>query len=122
PQRASLPFTSSVSKSKPNEPEDGRGEDGRIRYLLRRRAERRLFFFFGTLPPARRACDRPIAIACLRLFTFLPERPDLSVPRFRSCIARLTLLCAFLPYLAMCRLGGPNGPPSAKSNARAATI
>src|SRR6185436_5473909 len=52
----------------------------------------------GTLPPARRASERPIAIACLRLVTFLPERPLRSVPRLRSCIARLTLLCAFLLY------------------------
>jgi len=36
----------------------------------------------GTLPPARRAWDNPIAIACLRLRTFLPERPERSVPRF----------------------------------------
>ena len=55
----------------------------------------------GTLPPARRASLRPIAIACLRLVTFRPERPDFSVPRLRSCIARLTFVCAFLPYLAM---------------------
>src|SRR5262249_33907882 len=55
----------------------------------------------GTLPPSRRASLRPIAIACLRLVTFRPERPDFSVPRFRSCIARSTLLCAFFPYLAM---------------------
>src|SRR5712692_5599961 len=55
----------------------------------------------GTLAPARRASLRPIAIACLRLVTFLPERPDLSVPCLRSCIARFTLLCAFLPYRAM---------------------
>src|SRR5215467_13070283 len=27
-------------------------------------------FFFGTLPPARRASDNPMAIACLRLLTF----------------------------------------------------
>src|SRR5690349_12230203 len=40
-----------------------------------------------------------MAIACLRLFTFLPERPLFSVPRLRSCIARFTLDCAFLPYL-----------------------
>jgi hypothetical protein len=62
------------------------------------------YFFFllrGTFAPARRACDRPIAIACLRLFTFLPERPLLSVPRLRSCIAFLTFCCAFLPYLAI---------------------
>jgi hypothetical protein len=66
--------------------------------------EDRVYFFFllrGTLAPARRASDRPIAIACLRLFTFLPERPLFSVPRLRSCIARFTFFCAFLPYLAM---------------------
>src|SRR4051812_18412943 len=55
----------------------------------------------GTLPPSLRASLRPIAIACFRLVTFRPERPDFSVPCFRSCIARLTLLCAFFPYLAM---------------------
>jgi uncharacterized protein YjbI with pentapeptide repeats len=58
-------------------------------------------FLFGTLPPARRASDNPMAIACLRLFTFLPELPLLSVPCLRSCIAFLTLDCAFLPYFAM---------------------
>src|SRR6476660_836174 len=61
-------------------------------------------FLRGTFAPARRASLSPIAIACLRLVTFLPERPDLSVPCFRSCIARLTLLCAFFPYFAI-------GPP-----------
>src|SRR5690349_22149241 len=56
----------------------------------------------GTLPPARRASERPMAMACLRLVTFLPDRPLRSVPALRSCIARLTLLCDFLPYrLAM---------------------
>src|SRR5829696_4718793 len=59
------------------------------------------FFFFGTLAPALRAFDKPIAIACLRLFTFLPDRPLLSVPFFRSCIVFLTFCEAFLPYLAM---------------------
>src|SRR5436309_7763178 len=39
-----------------------------------------------------------MAIACLRLFTFLPDRPLLSVPRFRSRMARSTFLPAFLPY------------------------
>ena len=48
-----------------------------------------------------RASDRPMAIACLRLFTFLPERPLFSVPRFRSCIALRTFCCAFFPYFAM---------------------
>ena len=38
-----------------------------------------------------------IAIACLRLVTFLPELPLLSVPRLRLCIALFTLLCAFFP-------------------------
>src|SRR3954469_2833276 len=55
----------------------------------------------GTLPPALRASLRPMAMACFRLVTFLPDRPDFSVPRLRSCIARLTLLCAFLPYFAI---------------------
>ena len=41
-----------------------------------------------------------MAIACLRLFTLLPERPLRSLPRFLSCIARFTFCCAFLPYLA----------------------
>jgi hypothetical protein len=62
--------------------------------------------FFGTLPPAFLASDSPIAIACLRLLTFLPDRPLLSVPALRSCIAFLTLLCAFLPYLAISYLLG----------------
>src|SRR5882724_5204573 len=57
-------------------------------------------FFLGTLPPAFRASDSPIAIACFLLFTFLPE-PLLSVPFFRSCIAFSTFLDAFLPYLAI---------------------
>ena len=51
----------------------------------------------GTLPPARRASDSPIAIACLRLVTFLRERPERSVPCFISCMLRCTLLCAFSP-------------------------
>jgi hypothetical protein len=59
--------------------------------------------FFGTLPPARRASDRPIATACLRLLTFLPELPLRSSPRFISCIARSTFSDAFFPYLAMAR-------------------
>jgi hypothetical protein len=60
-----------------------------LRELLRLRG--------GTLAPARRAWDRPMAIACLRLLTFLPERPLRSVPRLRSCIALFTFCCAFLP-------------------------
>src|SRR5438445_499505 len=64
-------------------------------------ARRHSFFLRGTFAPARRASDKPIAIACLRLLTVLPERPLFSSPRLRSCIARLTLLAAFFPYLAM---------------------
>jgi len=55
----------------------------------------------GTLPPSRRASERPIAIACLRLVTFFPEPPLFSVPCLRSCIAFSTLSDAFLPYFAM---------------------
>jgi hypothetical protein len=58
-------------------------------------------FFAGTLPPAARASDRPIAIACLRLVTFLPLPPLLSVPALRSCITFSTFSCAFAPYFAM---------------------
>jgi len=44
----------------------------------------------GTLAPERRASLSPIAIACLRLVTRLPERPDFSWPCFISCMARST--------------------------------
>jgi hypothetical protein len=56
---------------------------------------------FGTFPPSRRASLRPIAIACFRLVTLFPDRPDSSVPRLRSCRARSTLFCAVLPYFAI---------------------
>jgi hypothetical protein len=58
-------------------------------------------FFGGTLAPARRASDRPIAIACFRLLTFLPEPPLRNVPSLRSCMTFLTFACAFFPYFAM---------------------
>ena len=35
-------------------------------------ARLRLVFFAGTLAPSRRASDRPMAMACLRLVTFFP--------------------------------------------------
>jgi hypothetical protein len=57
------------------------------------------FFGAGTFPPARRASESPIAIACLRLVTFFPERPLLSVPALRSFIAFPTFSDAFFPYL-----------------------
>jgi hypothetical protein len=55
--------------------------------------------FFGTFLPLALASDRPIAIACLRLLTFLPERPLFSVPVLRFFIARLTSLEVFFEYL-----------------------
>lgn len=58
-------------------------------------------FFEGTFPPARRASDSPMAMACFRLFTFLPDRPLFRVPFLRSCMALLTFCDAFLPYLAI---------------------
>jgi hypothetical protein len=56
-------------------------------------------FFDGTLPPSRRASESPMAMACLRLVTFLPERPLFSFPRFISCMFSSTLSDAFFPYL-----------------------
>jgi hypothetical protein len=55
--------------------------------------------FFGTFLPLALASDSPIAIACLRLLTFLPERPLFSVPDLRFFIARLTSVDAFFEYL-----------------------
>jgi hypothetical protein len=62
-----------------------------------------LFFpvrFFGTLAPFERASDRPIAIACLRLFT-LPPEPERRVPFFLRRIALSTRLPAAFPYLRL---------------------
>jgi hypothetical protein len=39
----------------------------------------------GTFLPARRASDKPIAIACFGFVTFLLLLPDFSFPRFISC-------------------------------------
>jgi hypothetical protein len=58
-----------------------------------------VFFGGGTLPPAARASDNPIAIACLRLVTFLPECPLFNVPAFISFMTFSTFSDAFLPYL-----------------------
>jgi hypothetical protein len=55
--------------------------------------------FFGTFLPLALASDSPIAIACLRLLTFRPERPLFRVPALRFFIARLTSVDAFLEYL-----------------------
>src|SRR6185369_3897747 len=67
----------------------------------------------GTLPPARRASDRPIAMACLREVTFFPERPLRSVPSLRSFITFSTFSAAFFPYRAMLVLRSCNGVPVA---------
>ena len=67
----------------------------------------RLARWLGTRAPARRASDRPMAMACLRLVTFLPELPLRNVPRFRSRITFATFRDADLLYfllLAMTRL------------------
>jgi hypothetical protein len=59
----------------------------------------RLALFFGTFAPAALASERPMAIACLRLLTFRPERPLFNVPAFRFFIARSTVVEAFFEYL-----------------------
>ena len=62
---------------------------------------REAVFFFRTVAPSRRASERPIAIACLRLLTRVPVLPLFNVPRLRSCIARSTFLLAVFPYFAI---------------------
>ena len=52
----------------------------------------------GTFAPFSLASDRPIAIACFLLVTFLPLRPLRSVPFLRRFIADSTLLLAAFPY------------------------
>lgn len=61
-----------------------------------------LFFarFLGTFAPFFRASESPIAIACLRLVTFLPV-PVFKVPFFFLCMAFFTLLPAFFEYFAI---------------------
>lgn len=84
---------------------NGGGPRGRLRpaevnqAALRWEDDDELLFFGGTFLPARRASDKPIAIACLRLFTFLPLRPILRRPRLNSCISRSTFLPALGLYL-----------------------
>jgi len=67
-----------------------------------------LDFLRGTLAPFFRASDKPIAIACFRLFTRppLPPSPDRKVPFLWRCIADFTDFWAPLPYRAMFHLGG----------------
>ena len=54
--------------------------------------------FFGTLAPFFRASERPIAIACFLLLTFLPDLPLLRVPPLRFFMARPTFFAAPLEY------------------------
>ena len=56
-------------------------------------------FLGGTFFPALLAFESPMAIACLGLVTFLPLRPDLSLPFFISLISVSTLLPAAGEYL-----------------------
>lgn len=56
--------------------------------------------FFGTLAPFSLASERPMAIACFRLVTFLPE-PDFKVPFFFRCRALFTRLPALFEYFAI---------------------
>lgn len=57
--------------------------------------------FLGTFAPSSLASDKPIAIACLRLVTFLPLRPLRSLPDFISSIALFTLSWLFFEYFAI---------------------
>ena len=54
----------------------------------------------GTFAPFFRASDRPIAIACFRLFTLRPD-PLFNVPRLRRRIALSTVLLAPRLYFAI---------------------
>jgi hypothetical protein len=58
----------------------------------------------GTLSPSARASEIPIAMACLRLFTFAPEPPLFSFPSPYSCITFEIFFCAFAPYLVAMRI------------------
>jgi hypothetical protein len=57
--------------------------------------------FLGALSPSARASESPIAMACLRLVTFLPLPPLFSLPCCISCIALCTFSPAALLYFAM---------------------
>ena len=56
-------------------------------------------FFAGTFLPSFLAFERPMAIACFRLVTFFPLRPDLSLPFFISFISVSTFFPADGEYL-----------------------
>ena len=54
---------------------------------------------WGLSRPFSRAFERPIAMACLRLLTFLPLPRLFNFPRFISCISVFTCFPAAEPYL-----------------------
>jgi hypothetical protein len=58
-------------------------------------------FFVGTFAPFFLASESPMAIACLRLVTFLPEPPLRKVPFFILFTADSTPFPAPLEYFAM---------------------
>ena len=82
----------------------GQLDGGRLRAL------KTWFAFLELCAPRRRASESPIAIACFRLVTFLPERPLRNVPRLRLCIARFTFFCAARPYFVRHRQHAPSLP------------
>jgi len=81
----------------------GPAAHGLSAYLLAldREALRPVDFFSGTFVPSFLASERPIAMACLRLFTGLPLLPLLSVPSCISFIDLSTLSPAFFEYFAI---------------------
>ena len=88
------------------DPDRDRRAVGRRHLLL---PPRRRAFRVGPCRPARRASDRPMAMACFRLVTFLPEPPLRSVPRFISCMAFSTFSRRLVAVLALA--GGLCVPP-----------
>jgi hypothetical protein len=77
----------------------------------------------GTRSPSRRASERPIAIACFRLVTFLPEPPERSVPFLSSRMTFSTFLPAPLPYFfVLFFLGVAMGEPERKVRADGAEV
>jgi hypothetical protein len=89
---------------KPEDKEDDRYGDEHMPFIVdlinKERDYLRERFLGGTFPPARRACDKPMAIACFRLVTFLPPL-ERSLPRLRSWSAFPTFCFAFAPYFAI---------------------
>jgi hypothetical protein len=56
-------------------------------------------FLAGTFFPSLRASESPMAMACFGFVTFLPLRPDLSLPSFIARISVSTFLLAEGEYL-----------------------